>query len=406
MAAMRICVFFQIVQNLFTHMKKTFLFRTYPVTTRISSFTGLTPDRKGSVMTIRTLVFLKNFYANETRQVWIFDESDTCVWKNQVDQPLQSEADCQQLLKTLTANTGSQLFWYHSLLYTAELQQNTDLECWIVIVTPEPVLTNIMNDQNFRTICQDFLADQREAVFQISTVAEQIYDEVESNNIGDLEQEAIFSNLNDVMRACCRLLRRTNYYTELEKYSESESTILQPVELSRLLFDFAQNCKETLGRRVSLKIQAETKIWVLSNEARLCFSLLCLLTQLLSHEPTESTQTVFLQVVPEKNMAALSIQVEKTGHASAETEPPVFPNEAVKRDYDLTNAVLRNFCKTYNAQLEPIVTDQKQGLQLKIPLYPAHSNLHLHAEIPRRRRAAFLNNYQVMLYDIADYRFY
>ena len=78
----------------------------------------------------------------------------------------------------------------------------------------------------------------------------------------------------------------------------------------------------------------------------------------------------------------------------------------LQQDYDLTNAVLENFCKTYNAKLERTSTDTKQGYLLKIPVYNARSNLQLHANIPRRRRSTFLNNYQVMLYDISDYRFY
>ena len=85
-----------------------------------------------------------------------------------------------------------------------------------------------------------------------------------------------------------------------------------------------------------------------------------------------------------------------------EIEPTVLfqsNEEVAKQDYNLTNAVLENFCKTYNAKLE-------QGYLLKIPVYNARSNLQLHANIPRRRHSTFLNNYQVMLYDISDYRFY
>ena len=360
-------------------------------------------------MTTETLHFLKALYANETCQVWVFDETNTCIWKNDISKPLQSEADCQALLKTVAANTSSQLFWHESLLYAAEVQQSTELHCTILKITAEPVLTNVMKEKNFRAICQEFLANQREAVFQISTIAEQIYDEVESNNIGDLEQEEIFSNLNDVMRACCHLLRRTNYYAELEKYAESESMALQPIELSRLLFDFSQNCKETLGRRISMKMQAETKIWVLCNEARLCFSLLCLMTQLLAQGQSELTRTVFLHVFSKENTATISIQTEKVENDFPEIEPTVLfqsNEEVAKQDYDLTNAVLENFCKTYNAKLERTSTDTKQGYLLKIPVYNARSNLQLHANIPHRRRSIFLNNYQVMLYDISDYRFY
>ncbi len=211
-------------------MKKTFLFRAYSVNTITLPLTEMTLNRKGSAMTTETLHFLKALYANETRQVWVFDETNTCIWKNDISKPLQSEADCQALLKTVAANTSSQLFWHESLLYAVEVQQSTELHCTILKITAEPVLTNVMKEKNFRAICQEFLANQREAVFQISTIAEQIYDEVESNNIGDLEQEEIFSNLNDVMRACCHLLRRTNYYAELEKYAESESMALQPIE--------------------------------------------------------------------------------------------------------------------------------------------------------------------------------
>lgn len=392
-------------------MKKRFLFHAYSVNTMTLPLTEMTLNRKGSAMTTETLHFLKALYANETRQVWVFDETNTCIWKNDISKPLQSETDCQALLKTVAANRGSQLFWHESLLYAAEVQQSTELHCTILKITTEPVLTNVMKEKNFRAICQEFLANQREAVFQISTIAEQIYDEVESNNIGDLEQEAIFSNLNDVMRACCHLLRRTNYYAELEKYAESESMALQPIELSRLLFDFSQNCKETLGRRISLKIQAETKIWVLCNEARLCFSLLCLMTQLLAQGRSELTRTVFLHIFSEGNTATISIQMEKSKHDFPETEPAMLfssNEEVAKQDYYLIRAVLENFCKTYNANLESTQADTKQGYLLKIPLYNAnaYSNLQLHANIPRRRRSTFLNNYQVMLYDISDYRFY
>lgn len=390
-------------------MKKRFLFHAYSVNTMTLPSTEMTLNRKGSAMTTETLHFLKALYANETRQVWVFDETNTCIWKNDISKPLQSEADCQALLKTVAANTSSQLFWHESLLYAVEVQQSTELHCTILKITAEPVLTNVMKEKNFRAICQEFLANQREAVFQISTIAEQIYDEVESNNIGDLEQEEIFSNLNDVMRACCHLLRRTNYYAELEKYAESESMALQPIELSRLLFDFSQNCKETLGRRISMKMQAETKIWVLCNEARLCFSLLCLMTQLLAQGQSELTRTVFLHVFSKENTATISIQTEKVENDFPEIEPTVLfqsNEEVAKQDYDLTNAVLENFCKTYNAKLERTSTDTKQGYLLKIPVYNARSNLQLHANIPRRRRSTFLNNYQVMLYDISDYRFY
>lgn len=40
-------------------------------------------------MTTETLQFLKALYANETRQVWVFDETNTCIWKNDISKPLQ-----------------------------------------------------------------------------------------------------------------------------------------------------------------------------------------------------------------------------------------------------------------------------------------------------------------------------
>ena len=138
-------------------MKKKFLFHTYPVNTTALPLTEMTLNRKGSAMTTETLHFLKALYANETRQVWVFDETNTCIWKNDISKPLQSEADCQALLKTIAANRDSQLFWHESLLYAAEVQQSTELHCTILKITAEPVFTNIMKEKNFRAICQDFL---------------------------------------------------------------------------------------------------------------------------------------------------------------------------------------------------------------------------------------------------------
>lgn len=126
-------------------MKKTFLFRAYSVNTM--TLTEMTLNRKGSAMTTETLHFLKALYANETRQVWVFDETNTCIWKNDISKPLQSEADCQALLKTVAANTSSQLFWHESLLYAAEVQQSTELHCTILKITTEPVLTNVMKEK-------------------------------------------------------------------------------------------------------------------------------------------------------------------------------------------------------------------------------------------------------------------
>ena len=138
-----------------------------------------------------------------------------------------------------------------------------------------------------------------------------------------------------------------------------------------------------------MKMQAETKIWVLCNEARLCFSLLCLMTQLLAQGQSELTRTVFLHVFSKENTATISIQTEKVENDFPEIEPTVLfqsNEEVAKQDYDLTNAVLENFCKTYNAKLERTSTDTKQGYLLKIPVYNARSNLQLHANIPRRTR--------------------
>ncbi len=103
--------------------------------------------------------------------------------------------------------------------------------------------------------------------------------------------------------------------------------------------------------------------------------------------------------------------MEKSKHDFPETEPAMLfssNEEVAKQDYYLIRAVLENFCKTYNANLESTQADTKQGYLLKIPLYNAnaYSNLQLHANIPRRRHSTFLNNYQIMLYDISDYRFY
>ena len=133
------------------------------------------------------------------------------------------------------------------------------------------------------------------------------------------------------------------------------------------------------------------------------------MTQLLAQGQSELTRTVFLHVFSKENTATISIQTEKVENDFPEIEPTVLfqsNEEVAKQDYDLTNAVLENFCKTYNAKLERTSTDTKQGYLLKIPVYNARSNLQLHANIPRRRRSMFLNNYQVMLYDISDYRFY
>ena len=67
-------------------MKKTFLFRAYSVNTM--TLTEMTLNRKGSAMTTETLHFLKALYANETRQVWVFDETNTCIWKNDISKPI------------------------------------------------------------------------------------------------------------------------------------------------------------------------------------------------------------------------------------------------------------------------------------------------------------------------------
>ena len=76
-------------------MKKTFLFRAYSINTITLPLTEMTLNRKGSAMTTETLQFLKALYANETRQVWVFDETNTSIWKNEISKTLQSEADCQ-----------------------------------------------------------------------------------------------------------------------------------------------------------------------------------------------------------------------------------------------------------------------------------------------------------------------
>lgn len=360
-------------------------------------------------MNAETLQILKMLYANEKRQVFILTPAGEWLWKNDISEPLKTEQDCQTLLHTLKANAGMQMFWHHSLLYAAEIQTSTELDCVILRVSTEPVLTNIMNESNSRAICQGYLAEQREAVFNISAVMEHLYNEVEAHNIGELEQESIFSDLNDVMRSCCRLMKQTAYYEELCKYADNMHTPMQPLELSGVIHHFVQNCRETLGHHVNLKIQTEMNLWILSHESPLCFSLLCLMTQLLSHNQTISVQTLFIKTYIENNHAVISLSIKKANNYDPQAEPisqsqPI--GENVNREYYLASSVLSNFCKAYDAVFEAIESETLRGYQIKLPLHMHNSNAQLHAPQESTKRPTFLNSYQIMLYDIADYQFY
>ena len=361
------------------------------------------------LMNAETLQILKMLYANENRQVFFLTTAGTCIWKNDISEPLKTEEDCIALLHTLQANTGIQTFWYHSLLYAAEILTSAELDCVILRISTEPVLTNIMTECNSRALCQNFLAEQRKAIFNISTVMEHIYNEVEAHNIGELEQESIFSDLNDVMHCCCRLMKQTVYYEELCKYADDMYNTMQPLELSSAIIHFAQNCRETLGHRMELKLQPEMNIWVLSHESPLCFCLLCLMTQLLSHNDTNPIQTLTIRTDTENNHAVISLYRDKGNNYDPETEPisklqPTGKN--VNQDYYLVSSVLSNFCKAYDAVFETIKSETIRGYQIKLPLHIHNPNTQLHAPQEFQKRSTFLNRYQIMLYDIADYQFY
>ncbi len=360
-------------------------------------------------MNAETLQILKALYANEKRQVFFLTATGKCIWKNNISEPLKTEKDCQTLLNTLQANVGTQMFWRGSLLYAAEVRSSTELDCVILLISTEPALTNMMKESHFRATCEDFLAKQREEIFNISAVLERIYSEVEAHNINELEQESIFSDLNDVMYCCCRMMKQTAYYEELCKYADMPNTALQPLELSSMIFNFAQNCRETLGRHVQLKTQMEINIWVLSNENLLCFCLLCLMTQLLSNNHTNSVKTLFINTQTENNHAVISLYIDKTNSHESETEP-ISQLQPASRDtnqeYYLISNVLFDFCKAYNAAFEEIKDEKIRGYQIKLPLHLHNTNMQLHASRKSQRCSTFLNNYQIMLCDIADYQFY
>ncbi len=360
-------------------------------------------------MNTETLRILKELYSNEKRQVFFLTTAGKCIWKNNISEPLKTEEDCQTLLHTIQVNTGTQMFWYRSLLYAAEIQTSAELDCVILRISTEPILTNVMEESNFRAICQNFLAEQRETIFSISAAMEHIYNEIESHNIGDLEQESIFSDLNDVMYCCCRMMKRTSYYAELSKYADAPHTALQPIELSNMILKFVQNCRETLGHHVNMKTQLEINIWILSNETLLCFCLLCLMTQLLSNSRNKPVQTISIKTHIDSNYAVVSLYMDKGDNYEPETEPishlqPTGGNG--NREYYLASSVIRNFCKAYNAVFEIITNEKIRGYQIKLPLYTHNNNTHLHASQESRKYPALLNSYQIMLCDIADYQFY
>ena len=86
-------------------------------------------------MNAETLQILKMLYANENRQVFFLTTAGTCIWKNDISEPLKTEEDCIALLHTLQANTGIQTFWYHSLLYAAEILTSAELDCVILRIS-------------------------------------------------------------------------------------------------------------------------------------------------------------------------------------------------------------------------------------------------------------------------------
>lgn len=360
-------------------------------------------------MNAETLQILKKLYANDNRQVFFLTTAGTCIWKNDISEPLKTEEECIALLHALQANTNIKTFWYHSLLYAAEILTSTELDCVILRISTEPVLTNIMTERNSRVLCQNFLAEQRKAIFNISAVMEHIYSEVEAHNIGDLEQEVIFSDLNDVMQCCCRLMKQTVCYEELCKYADDMYNSMQPMELSDAIMHFAQNCRETLGHRMELKLQLEMNIWVLSHESPLCFCLLCLLTLLLSNKDTNFIQTLTVRTHTENNYAVISLYKEKENNYKQKDESNSkfqTTNKNVNQEHYLVSSVLSNFCKAYDAVFEIIKSEIIQGYQIKLPLHIHNLNTQLHASQKFQKHSTFLNRYQIMLYDIADYQFY
>lgn len=360
-------------------------------------------------MNTETLQILKTLYANEPRQIFFLTTAGTCIWKNHISEPLKTEEECKALLHMLHANAGTQTFWHHSLLYAAEILTSPELDCIILQISPEPILTNIMKESNSHALCQDFLAEQRKTIFNISVVMEHIYNEVESHNIGDLEQESIFSDLNDVMYCCCRLMKQTAYYQELCKYADDMYNAMEPLELSSVIMQFAQNCRETLGHCIELRLQPEMNLWVLSHESPLCFCLLCLMTQLLSHNHTNPTQTLTIRTYTEHNYAVIFLYQKKWNDYDPETEPisQLQPsNKNANQEHYLVSSVISNFCKAYDAVFETIKNETIRGYQIKLPLHLHNSDVQLHAPRKSRKRSTFLNNYQIMLYDIADYQFY
>jgi hypothetical protein len=351
------------------------------------------------------LELLKTTYQNDSNCILIFDHTQTLVWTNGKPSPFAGIQNLPALFhfpeQALPPSgddsvcVGNVMYDYHCINV-----QDTFL---ILSCNDTPSLDKMIRANEDRNHLENFLAKIRQETFGITNAVSALNELVEEAD-DMLPQNTLYQCLNIIMGNCSRMMKRQYVLRELLQYYEvQQDAHIEPIDCASLLEAFATQSSRVLGKKVLL--HAEPEMAVAVPPQRFEFCLLCMLVILIGTDAIEKQLRIHAQPIGDNaaiTMTAYFVGKDTYQPPQLSSFIPLHETTQWEEEY----AIIRHFCKAYQATLLESGQADGRSFCLRIPISdisPSHS---LHTIDTEKLSHTLISPYHAMLSEISDYRYY
>ncbi len=355
--------------------------------------------------------WLTQWYGATDDYVLLFSQDWNMLWKNRDCPMLGHETDYPTFFH-LSSNcpTRSERFTicYAGELYMAELDVHTDADqqpIYLVRISADSCQKVEWESAAWRGETENQAATFRSKAFAISNAVSSLYSMLDE--YGSYFSHAILDEmmdeLNNIQNNCCKLAQPSLCFSELSNYHQNQDISGEVLFLDRELSNFAESCRNVLGKTFHIRVHAEPFLRIYTNRDRFEMCLLYLVVHI------QKTNPKITDLYLEASARGDDVLISFTSHCSRmDFEPEDNKQEQLYQTDLITpeEQVIRLFCRTYHATLFTSVSDKNDiHYTLRFPASNKDAAFTLHSPA-RDLYADSFSIYQIVLSEFSSYRFY
>lgn len=298
--------------------------------------------------------------------------------------------------------------YYAGELYMGELDVHTDADqqpIYLVRISADSYQKVEWESTAWRHETENQAAAFRSQAFAISNAVSSLYSMLEEygNYFSHAILNEMMEELNNIQNNCCKLAQPSLCLSELSNYYQNQNIFGKVLFLDRELSNFAESCRNVLGKTFHIRVHAEPFLRIYTNRDRFELCLLYLVVHI------QKTNPKITDLYLEASARGDDVLIFFTSHCSRMDLKPEDNEPDSPYQSDLITPeeqVIRLFCRTYHATLFTSVSENN-GIHytLHFPASDRDAALTLHSPARDLYTDSF-SIYQIVLSEFSSYRFY